>query len=78
MLPTSFPEGAAGGAMETRRREASFSYDSGPARRGRREHWRPIDFDPIETALLRRREAASAPSVDVFSIEPEAVGTDAA
>lgn len=79
MLPTSPPEGTDRGvAMETNRREASFSYDPGLRRRGRREHWRPVGTDPRESPSLRHGEPATIESVEVFPALPAVLGTDAA
>lgn len=64
--------------METWRREASFSYDSGPTRRGRREHWRLLDVNPAEVSLLRRLESEGLESTQVSVSPPPVIGTDAA
>ncbi len=79
MLPKAIPRGKhSGGVMETSKREASFSYDRGTIRRGRREHWRPIATEPVEAPALRRRDAANLESIEVFSTDPAILGTDAA
>jgi len=79
MLPKHTPRGKFRGlAMESRRRESSFSYDRGTVRKGRREHWRPVQIDPVEVSLLRRKDAANLDSIDGFRLDAEAIGTDAA